>query len=257
MAAEDIYYGYYDAIFADKDYSGEIERVLSLAWPRPEPARILEIGAGTANHTLVCAGLGHRITAVDIDPRMAAKAGEKLNRQEPVIAERIEYYLGPVEQLVAREFDLALAMFNVVNYLDDITKLQTLLAAVAERLKPAGSFVFDAWNGVAALLDPPQRERRTIETATHVLDLEISPRLNPGALSVDIDYALQSTPRSGVGEERGAWSLKQTLWPTKVIADLALAVGFVSVAIYPLNDQTRQATERDWKVLYSCKKDSA
>ena len=62
-----MFYRFYDALFASKDYTGEIERALALAEIRTGVARILEIGAGTGNHTIACAKLCHYMVGVEID----------------------------------------------------------------------------------------------------------------------------------------------------------------------------------------------
>jgi ubiquinone/menaquinone biosynthesis C-methylase UbiE len=102
--AEAMFYRYYDALFAGKDYRGEIQRALSLAGIR-QGARVLEIGAGTGNHTLACAELGHTVLGVEVDGRMAARAEEKRAALAPGLAERIRYFHGRAEDLTADGFE--------------------------------------------------------------------------------------------------------------------------------------------------------
>lgn len=48
------------------------------AWLPPEPGDVLDLGCGTGSMALLAAEQGHRVTAVDISPRMARLAGAKL-----------------------------------------------------------------------------------------------------------------------------------------------------------------------------------
>jgi SAM-dependent methyltransferase len=248
-----MFYRYYDALFAGKDYRGEIQRALSLAGVA-EPVRILEVGAGTGNHTLACAELGHDVVGVEVDARMVARAEEKRLALAPGLAERMRYFHGRVEDLATDRFELALALFNVVNYIGTLGELQSFLAAVTRRVQPGAPFLFDAWNGVAALLDPPRAKDTSVETATHVVRCAVTSRTEPMALHTTLHYVLQATEKATRRVEEGSYDLEQTLWPAKVIADAAALAGLDVLGVYPLDGARRPATERDWKILFACRR---
>jgi SAM-dependent methyltransferase len=249
-----MFYRYYDALFAAKDYTGEIQRAVALADVRKSGARILEIGAGTGNHTLACARLGHYVVGVEIDPRMVAVAQQKRDGLPAELAERIRYFHGRVEDLPVEGFELALALFNVINYIDTLGALESLLAAVARRIQPGAPFLFDAWNGVAALLDPPREKRTTVETGTHVIRTTVTSAMDPMALRTTLHYVLQATDKATGQQEAGTYDLVQTLWSAKVVADAAASAGLTVLGVHPLDDPTRSATERDWKILFTCRR---
>ncbi len=244
-----MFYRFYDALFAGKDYAGEIARVLAIAGIG-RPVRVLEIGAGTGNHTRVLAEAGHHVTAVDIDPRMVEIARAKLAGLPVEVARRIEYVLGRVEELEARDFELGLALFNVVNYLERLPALEGFLGAVAVRLRPGAAFLFDAWNGVAALLDPPKDKQTVAETPTHRVRAMLTSRTDPLALRSLLYYELEAEERATGRIERGTYELAQTFWPPKVISDAAEAAGLQLCGVYALDDVTRPAIPRDWKILF-------
>jgi SAM-dependent methyltransferase len=248
-----VFYRYYDALFASKDYTGEIQRALAQAGVRRSGARILEIGAGTGNHTVACARLGHHVVGVEIDPRMIALAQQKRQTLDPDLAERIRYFQGRVEDLPVEGFEVALALFNVVDYIGTLAELQSFLAAVARRLQPGAPFLFDTWNGVAALLDPPREKDSVVETRTHRIRVRVASRTEPMALRTTLHYVLEATDKASGQVETGTYDLPQTLWPAKVIADAAVGAGLEVRGIHPLDDPAapgRPATERDWKILF-------
>jgi SAM-dependent methyltransferase len=254
-----MFYRYYDAIFAGKDYRGEIQRALQRSGLRGGGLRILEIGSGTGNHTVACALLGHEVVGVESDPRMVAVAEHKQDALPPELARRIRYFRGRVEDLPDEGFQLALALFNVVNYLGTLAELQSFLAAVARRLRPGAPFLFDAWNGVAALLDPPREKHTAVETATHTVRVGVTGRLEPMALRATLHYSLEATEKATGQTETGTYELAQTVWPAKVIADAAGGAGLDVLDVHPLNDSDapeRAATERDWKICFVCRRRS-
>jgi ubiquinone/menaquinone biosynthesis C-methylase UbiE len=48
------------------------------SWLPPAPADVLDLGCGTGSLSLLAAGAGHRVTGVDLAPRMVEQAREKL-----------------------------------------------------------------------------------------------------------------------------------------------------------------------------------
>jgi len=245
-----MFYRYYDALFASKDYTGEMQRALAQADVRSSGARVLEIGAGTGNHTAACARLGHHVVGVEIDARMIALAQQKRDTLDRALAERIRYFHGRVEDLPVEGFELALALFNVVNYIGTLAELQSFLSAVARRLQPGAPFLFDSWNGVAALLDPPRAKDSVVETDTHQIRVQVTSRTEPMALRTTLPYALEATEKASGQIEKGTYDLVQTLWPAKVIVDAATDAGLEVRGIHPLDKPDQPATERDWKILF-------
>ncbi|HPM23919.1 MAG TPA: class I SAM-dependent methyltransferase [Phycisphaerae bacterium] len=244
-----MFYRFYDTLFADKDYAGEIQRALALGGIAQPARRVLEIGSGTGGHTLACARCGHHVVGVEVDARMVELAEQKRAALPEELHARIRYFHGRVEDLADEGFDIALALFNVVNYLGTLAALQTFLAAIAQRLRPGASLVCDAWNGVAALLDPPRDKETLVETATHTLRTMVHGRTDPMALRTVLHYTLEAQDKATARRERGTHELVQTLWPAKVIAEAAELAGLDMLGVHPLGDTSRAATDKDWKIL--------
>lgn len=56
------------------------------SWQPAPPARILDIGCGTGSLSLVLTKLGHRVTGIDLSPKMVAQARKKAGKAELSIA---------------------------------------------------------------------------------------------------------------------------------------------------------------------------
>lgn len=153
MASDISFARNYDRLYAHKDYAGEAATVLGIydrycgGWPRA----VLDVGCGTGNHALEFARRGCYVVGVDTDPAMIEVAQGKT-----ALADRApDFYAGPLSRIDGRGFDLAVALFNVVNYVLYLPDLLAFFRDVAKRVRPGGLFVVDAWNGVAATISPP------------------------------------------------------------------------------------------------------
>ena len=69
---------FYDAIYAWKDYRGEVDRLLSIVQKRvPEARSVLDVACGTGRH-LELLRAHFEVAGVDIDPDMIAVARARL-----------------------------------------------------------------------------------------------------------------------------------------------------------------------------------
>ena len=255
MADNDLFYEVYDDIFADKDYTGEVRSVLkSVLGEEQGTTHILDIGAGTGNHSIACARLGYNVTAVEIDPNMLRIMRGKLKKEPHKVAKRVHSFGGSVEKLDKNDFTLAIAMFNVINYLSSLESLLSFMNGVSRSLLPRGSFVFDAWNGVAAMFDPPGNTERHIETAEYSICVKLASDTDFMRMKTRLTYEIERTSKTKNTLHAGTHQINNTLWHPKIIEDSAAIAGLTVQGIYPLKDFSRSATEHDWKILFHCQK---
>ncbi len=254
MENSDIFFKYYDLLFAEKDYMGEIKSIMELASAEGKIHRILEIGSGTGNHTFCCASLGCEVIAVDIDERMVKIAEDKRKASSSDIAGRVRFFKGPVEDLPFADFDLAIAMFNVVNYISSLADLQVFMNGIVQRLKPKALFIFDVWNGIAAVLDPPRNEIRHIDAETHNIRIDVKSETDYMELRTNLIYEMEITEKTSGAKKLARYETQHTLWPPKVIRDVAEFNGFEVESINTLSEPMRSADVNDWKVLFLCRK---
>jgi SAM-dependent methyltransferase len=249
-----LFYTCYDTICAKKDYATEVDVVLRLGWARNVAAHILELGPGTGNHTRCFAGLGHSIVGVDPDEEMLAVARAKLLLLPEDTAARITYCHGQVHDLPAVPYDLAVALFNVINYIPDLASLQSLMREVTRRLQPGASFIFDAWNGSAALIDPPTGKIAVTEDDRYRVKVDLTSRTDTVAKRTELTYFIEAKEYQGGRHDRGEYSISHFLWSPDAIVEAARSAGLEAKSIHPLFDTSREATERDWKLMFHFRK---
>jgi len=240
----------YDILYRTKDYAAEvdlIERLLArhgLAGPR----RILDLGCGTGNHTLPLAERGHRVTGVDRSPGMLAQARAKTASaasppdRAPIF---LESDIGRLD--VGERFDAALMMFMVLGYQYDMAALASALATVRRHLHASGLFIFDVWNGLAVLGDPPRERVVEATDGTARIVRRTRPQLDVVRQICRIRFDLERTE----GGQTKAWQEEHVMryfFPQEL--DLALrchGLDLVQLSRFP--DGEGPPDERAWNIV--------
>lgn len=223
--SRDIFYKHYDVIFKTKDYKTETDHILQLSdeFGISDAKNILEIGCGTGNHTLELSKLKDaEITAIDIDSKMIEIASKKLAKKRNVKVLGMK-----VEEIKDLKFDLALAMFNVVNYISSPSDLESFFDSIYLLLNPGGIFVFDCWNGVSVIKDPPVEKitRSKSDSGDVKVVLKTETDYLKGISTLIYNFEI----KKGKAREVGMYSLDHTLWTPREFFSLFAKVGFETV----------------------------
>jgi SAM-dependent methyltransferase len=146
------YYDFvYDECFGTAFWRLTAETLAVITERQASPARVLDLGAGTGRIAIPLALLGYEVTAVEQSAGMAdvlrsraASLGANVDLRlqdfrAPVTPDRPDRHApgGPVP------YDVAVAIFTVLNYLCEEADVETLARQVAGALRPGGQFVFD------------------------------------------------------------------------------------------------------------------
>jgi predicted O-methyltransferase YrrM len=231
----------YDAVYSDKDYDAEIGVLRHLIAPDPTGgSKILEIGAGTGNHTLRLASLFRQVVAIEIDQDFASIARTKISS-----APNIQLVTLPVQDLRDSAFDAAAAFFNVLNYVSP-EQMDEFLDAISSRLKPGCSFVTDLMNGEAVLADPPRAETRTKRIDDANISQQICPFLDVVRMTLDLNYTISVTRRANV--DTFSEKLKMYLWRLDELQVILGKVGFRDVQFWDRRKFPAPATDTSWQV---------
>ena len=218
---------HYDAIYADKDYGADVAAFESLAGAGAG-RKLLEIGAGTGNHTLRLAARAGRLVSIEVD----ADFGEILERK---VAGAATVFLGPLQRLEESDFDAAAAFFHVLNYIRG-DELPSFLDALAARLKPGAPFVTDLWNAAAVATDPPRavirRKPRVVQEIFPVVD----------GRRVTLRYKVT------VDGEAFEEQLVLHMWPMEELEAMLKKAGFRDVVFRDYRDCGAAATQGSWKL---------
>ena len=125
---------------------GDIELYLALATRTGGP--ILEIASGSGRVAVPLAAAGYKVTAVDIDPAMLARAAEAAAAAGPETGARyaaIEADLIDLKLPGGATFHLAILALNSILLLDSRDTQQAALDTMARHLEPGGLAVVDVW----------------------------------------------------------------------------------------------------------------
>jgi SAM-dependent methyltransferase len=126
----------YDRLMGHVDYSEWIELIEQVIdrYGEGDP-KIIEIGAGTGVVGALLKEMGYDYTASDLSPAMCAEARRR--RKLPVC-------VADARRLPFRQrFNLALFLYDGINYMMTLDEYRRLFASVCDILLPGGLFLFD------------------------------------------------------------------------------------------------------------------
>lgn len=130
---------FYDDVFAVSET--ELKFVLETL---PDNADLLDVGCGTGNKTVHFAKHARRVTGIDPDPGMIAKA--IANNSDP----HVEYKLGKMEDLglifQEKHFSAVICLGNTLVHLTTLAAIQETLVAIHGLLVPGGVFLVQILN---------------------------------------------------------------------------------------------------------------
>lgn len=228
------FWQHYDTIMIGKDYDAEVAAVLPLL---KDAKTLLEIGCGTGEHTKRFAPHFQGMCALDMDEDAIEVARKKKAANVVLIHSRIEDFHG-------LGFGGAVALFNVVHYQQTEFWLNAFMRAVARRLKPGGTFVFDCWNCEAALADPPKSSHEGGVKREAVLDYET--RLVEMTMTCDIG-----------GDHFVHW-IYHKLWTIEELSAALGAAGFVNIRVAPWMMPSMRLADapiaKCWKIMFICER---
>jgi ubiquinone/menaquinone biosynthesis C-methylase UbiE len=247
-----LFYKYYDLLFSSKDYAAETKIILDIASQyRPFPVTsVIEVGCGTGNHTLEIARHVEQVTAIDCDEQMLMYARAKLSAHE---IRNVNLVLGLLEDMPIRdETDAVLALFNVITYIATSQQLLKFFQSVRTHLKPNGIFIFDCWNGLAAIKDPPQNKTIQYSDQSQSIVCELTSETDLWIQKTRLTYHLKICNDLGKLMGEGTHSFDQTLWtPMQITSALKESHLEIKQIIRPFIKDA-QATESDWKLMFIC-----
>lgn len=249
----DLFYQYYDDLYFSKNYKEEAALVISLV-RKYYPGKIkkmLEIGAGTGNHTKEFARQNFSITAIDTDEKMFYASSKKFPAEK---FPNIKMMNLPVENLKEKNFEFAVAGFNVVNYIPDFSSLLSFFRAVSQRLKPNGLLVFDCWNGIAAIMDPPQSKVIHCKSGKNFVNCTISSETSFMAQRTNLVYNLKVKDERGKETGSGVFSFEQMLWTPMELGYCINEAGLKTLLCCRHLRPEITADENEWKIMFVCQK---
>jgi SAM-dependent methyltransferase len=197
MSVFGAYSKYYNLLYKDKDYAGEVRYVHDLIQKHaPASISVLDLGCGTGRHDYELAKYGYEITGVDLSEEMLVSARSRfacLNAQ----VSSLTFLPGDIRTVrLNQTFDVVVSLFHVMSYQITNEDLQSAFATAWTHLKPGGVFIFDFWYGPAVLIDRPVvRVKRLEDDEVSVIRIA-EPELHFNENVVDVNYEVQITDKT-------------------------------------------------------------
>jgi len=193
------YSQYYDLLYQDKDYIGEVAYVSKLLLQFAEGSRsILELGCGTGRHASLLAAAGFNVYGVELSDTMLqqslTRAGEVLRARLPGSFHAIAGDARHVR--VEKTFDAVVSLFHVVSYQVSNDDIRQMFETASVHLRAGGVFLFDVWYGPAVLkTHPGVRVKRIENDRIDVLRIA-EPDVNLNKNLVHVNYSVLVTEKT-------------------------------------------------------------
>lgn len=221
----------YDALFATKPYSLEVESLIRAFGGKWRSG--LDLGCGTGSHTIELALRGLRMTGIDRSPEMISQAESKRIAQN-LTETNVSFSCGTFPDVPIGNTDVVTALFNVVNYCLTELELHRFFQAIYES-SPNADVCIDMWDSEVARLDPPHEEVREFSLDGVLARISIVPLIDPGlnlcAMQRNIEWQNGSHGYSQLHAE----VLWHRIWTKEEVRDLVKASGFENVEFYDWN----------------------
>ena len=241
----------YDAIYASKDYKGEVDRIVSLALANglQAGARVLDFGCGTGRHGIEMAKLGFQMTLTDRSDHMLEIARE---RCDPGIE------IESLHSMSSRhgDFDLVYSIFDVLSYQTKPQEAQDFVRELASLCKAGGLVIFDAWHLPGLHMDKPADRRGSFTDRLSGQEWERSSQITVDWLNgvTTIDYSLTTSLGGQHFLETETHIMRAfTLLELELLTQSA---GMVVLEFLTAPDFSRPITDVDWHVGALCRKEA-
>ncbi len=148
------YSKYYDLIYSDKNYSAEVEYIVSLFQNKFKCKNILELGCGTGVHAKLLAEKNYIVHGIDSSPEMIKIAKGKTSEFDKENLNNISFECSDIRHFKSnKKYDNIISLFHVICYLNSDKDLENALTNAYVHLRKGGSFIFDIWHAPAVIND--------------------------------------------------------------------------------------------------------
>ena len=134
----DAYSSYYDLLYGNKNYVGEVSYIEHLLLKYGiNVSEILEFGSGTGSHGRLLAKRGYMVHGIELSAEMVSLA----EQTEGIVCDQ-----GDISKVqLGRIFDTVLSLFHAISYQTTNRSLREVYKRAAEHLTVDGLFIFDVW----------------------------------------------------------------------------------------------------------------
>lgn len=182
----DLYSQYYDLLYSDKDYSGEVAYVDNLIKANAKNAKtLLDMGCGTGKHAELFCYKGYIVLGIDVSEDMLKIAETRRSRKE----DKLSFSHSNILELdLDKKFDVVVSLFHVMSYQNSNEELIKAFEVAKNHLNDGGVFIFDFWYGPAVLTDKPTTRIKRLENSFIKVTRFAEPILHAQKNIVDVNY---------------------------------------------------------------------
>ena len=183
-----LYSQYYDLLYSDKDYAGEVDYIIKLIKENSNEAKtLLDMGCGTGKHAELLCDKGYIVHGIDLSEDMLKIAKNRSKNKE----DKLLFSHSKIQELdLNKKFDVVTSLFHVMSYQNSNNELIKAFEVAKNHLKNDGIFIFDFWYGPAVLKDPPvTRIKRLVNEkikVTRIAESVVRPDENVADVNYDI-----------------------------------------------------------------------
>ena len=243
----DKYSKYYDTIHIDKDY--EIESNLINKYSTNKNS-LLDVGCGTANHSIILSEYFKKIVGVDLSKSMLNEAKKKIDLLKISNVELTNSELCSIDGT----FDTIISMFNVVNHIQSLEELSMFFEDVKNKLNEDGIFIFDCWNGTACRMEmPTEYHKKFVNYDWYTLELETNTTSNLFDAWSLIETKV-NVYSEGDKVDEFKYGILHKLWTPDILKSLIEISGMKVVNIVPSFNEEEIAKANDYRITFISKK---
>jgi SAM-dependent methyltransferase len=239
----------YDLLYKEKDYTAEcniLERFFQ-GYGDGSLHRILDLGCGTGNHSLILAERGYEVVGVDRSERMLDRLRKKAEGLSK--GKNPSFFCGDICTLdLSEEFDAGLMMFAVLGYQIENRNVLSALGSARRHLRTGGLLIFDVWFGPAVLSERPSDRLKIISTTKGRILRFASGDLDILNHTCKVNYRVWGLEGRRLVGETEETHVMRYFFPKEL--DLFLECtkfSLVKLAAFPEVDQ--DPSERSWNII--------
>jgi len=131
--------GFYDKLYAGKDYAGEVQRLISILGKESDPdnTTLLDVACGTGLHMEHLIKHFH-VEGLDICPELLEIARDRLPGVRFHLGDMTDFNLG-------RRFDIVTCLFSSIGYVKTSEGLKAAVNNMVSHLNSHGVLVIEPW----------------------------------------------------------------------------------------------------------------
>ncbi|HOV90152.1 MAG TPA: class I SAM-dependent methyltransferase [Syntrophorhabdaceae bacterium] len=181
-----LYSQYYDLLYRDKDYLGEVEYIDKLIKSlNKETKTILDLGCGTGRHAEILCDKGYIVHGVDRSKEMLEVAESRRKGKE----DKLIFTHSTIQDLqLEKKFDVVISLFHVMSYQNSNDEVIKAFEVSKRHLERGGIFIFDFWYGPAVLTDLPTIRIKRLENESIKVTRIAEPVLKARENIVEVNY---------------------------------------------------------------------